>query len=65
VALATLASLLLLGLGAGLERHRAEEAKATALAAAHDCTVSLWGPTESDAVDVADCVSSAIRRALP
>jgi hypothetical protein len=31
---------------------------------AADCTSSLWGPTESDAADVASCVDDAIARAF-
>ena len=37
----------------------------TARSGAADCTASLWGPTESDAADVAACVDSAIVRAGP
>jgi hypothetical protein len=44
---------------------RAEVVAASEIAreGAADCTASLWGPTESDAADVAECVDSAIARA--
>lgn len=45
-------------------QHVTDDQVETARRGAEDCTVSLWGPTESDAADVAECVDNAIARAF-
>lgn len=45
-------------------QHMTDDAVEQARRGAEDCTTALWGPTESDAADVAHCVDSAIARAF-
>jgi hypothetical protein len=49
---------------AAWSQHLTDDAVETARRGAQDCTVSLSGPSESDAHDVAECVDSAIARAM-
>jgi len=53
------------GVGANLATSHARGLADVAASGTADCTASLWGPTESDAADVAACVADALDRARP
>jgi hypothetical protein len=53
------------GVGVNLAHAADRDAADRAARGAQDCTASLWGPTESDAADVAACVADALARARP
>ena len=65
--LALASGVALAGAGVGVNlAHASDRAAAdVAAAGARDCTASLWGPTESDAADVAACVADALARSRP